>query len=352
MDEHVAGCPECYEVFAETVQFGLAEAEAEAVKRTGARVAAPFAFLRRPAFKTVAGLATAAVLLLASGLWFYRARFHRTPAPLVAELAEAMGARRFVEPRLTGGFRHGRLTTLRSGDTPQGLDAQSPAVLAAVARIREQAEGETSPEALGALGITYLVSGDAAAAVKALESASAQEPKNARLLSDLSAACLVRAAQADEPADIPKALEAAERAIALEDAPPEAYFNRALALEGLHLVDAARKAWEDYLQRDSTSGWADEARQHIEALPKVRQSSAEEDKARVRTALEEGPAATDRLADEAPQLLRDYLEDELLRGELPLATALQITLVGRFYERLGDHAVHVSERVRYLATGT
>jgi phosphate uptake regulator len=35
-----------------------------------------------------------------------------------------------------------------------------------------------------------------------------------------------------------------------------------------------------------------------------------------------------------------------------LATALQITLVGRFYERLGDHAVHVSERVRYLATGT
>ena len=26
MDEHVAGCSECYEVFAETVQFGLATA--------------------------------------------------------------------------------------------------------------------------------------------------------------------------------------------------------------------------------------------------------------------------------------------------------------------------------------
>ena len=149
MDEHVAGCPECYDVFSETVQFGLAEEEA-GVMRTGAGAAAPSKFLRRPAFRTVAPLAIAALLLLAVGLWSQRARFQRAPLPLVAQLAEAMGTRRFVEPRLTGGFRHGRLTTMRSGDTPQGLDAQSPAVLGAVARIREQAEGDVSPAALGA----------------------------------------------------------------------------------------------------------------------------------------------------------------------------------------------------------
>ena len=34
-----------------------------------------------------------------------------------------------------------------------------------------------------------------------------------------------------------------------------------------------------------------------------------------------------------------------------LADALQTTLVARFYVRLGDHAVHVAERVRYLASG-
>jgi phosphate uptake regulator len=34
-----------------------------------------------------------------------------------------------------------------------------------------------------------------------------------------------------------------------------------------------------------------------------------------------------------------------------MADALQTALVARFYERLGDHAVHVSERVRYLAPG-
>ena len=314
MDEHVAGCPDCYEVFAATVQFGLAEPEAEneGVKPAEARLGSAGARLRPRMFGRAVGLAAAAALVVALGLWLYRTHAPRPSAPLVAELAQAMGARRFIEPRLTGGFRYGRLITLRSGEAPQGLDAQPAPVLAAVARIRAQAEGDTSPAALGALGITYLVSGDAAAAVKALESASAQKPDDPGLLSDLSAAYLVRAKQADEPADIPKALEAAERAIVRPGPPVEAYFNRALALESLHLVDAARKAWQDYLDRDASSAWADEARQHLEALSKVRRSSVEEDKARVRTALEGGPTAIDQLTEESPSIVRAYFEDELL----------------------------------------
>jgi CHAT domain-containing protein/tetratricopeptide (TPR) repeat protein len=314
MDEHVAGCPDCYDVFASTVQFGLAESEAEieGVKSAETRFGRAGAGLRSSRFARPLSLAAAAALVVALGLWAYRTRLPRSSAPLVAELADAMGARRLIEPRLTGGFRYGRLVTLRSGETPQGLDAQPATVLAAVARIRERAENDPSPEALGALGVTYLVSGDGAAAVKALESGSAQKPDDARLLSDLSAAYLVRAKQADEPADIPKALEAAERAVALPEPPVEAYFNRALALEGLHLVDAARKAWQDYLDRDPSSPWADEARQHLEALANVRRSSIEEEKARVRAAIEAGPAAIDRLAEDSPSVLRAYFEDELL----------------------------------------
>jgi hypothetical protein len=174
MDEHVAGCSECYQVFSETVAFALAEEQEEPVPSKPAPVVP---FVRRRAFQVLSGLAAAAALVLAVR---YSASLHAPAAqPLVAELAQAMGTTRFVEPRLTGGFQHGRLVVLRGGDVPQGLDAHSPAVLSAVARIRERTAGDTSPEALGALAVTFLVSGDAAAAVKALESATAQDPKSA-----------------------------------------------------------------------------------------------------------------------------------------------------------------------------
>jgi CHAT domain-containing protein len=252
----------------------------------------------------------ATVLVAFQQLWI--ARFRPGSSDPVAELARALGTTRFIEPRLTGGFQHGRYVVLRSADKPSGLDAYPPAVIAAVARVREKTEGDSSPQALGAQAVTFLVSGDVAKAVKALESATAQDPKNPRLLSDLAAAYLVRASRLDEPSDIPKALEAAEKAIEIQGAPTEAWFNRALALEELHLVDSAKKAWEDFLERDSTSAWADEARKRIEELPAAQQSTIEEDRVRARTALAEGSAAIDALADDEPAVLADYFLAELL----------------------------------------
>jgi phosphate transport system protein len=57
------------------------------------------------------------------------------------------------------------------------------------------------------------------------------------------------------------------------------------------------------------------------------------------------------LADDQLDDLHDRLVAELGEADIALADALQTTLVARFYERLGDHAVHVAERVRYLASG-
>jgi phosphate transport system protein len=45
------------------------------------------------------------------------------------------------------------------------------------------------------------------------------------------------------------------------------------------------------------------------------------------------------------------LTAELASGSLSLPVAIEVALVGRFYERLGDHAVNIAARVRYLATG-
>jgi phosphate transport system protein len=55
--------------------------------------------------------------------------------------------------------------------------------------------------------------------------------------------------------------------------------------------------------------------------------------------------------DDQLDVLHDELVEELGRSEIALPDALQTTLVARFYERLGDHAVHITERIRYLAPG-
>jgi phosphate transport system protein len=38
-------------------------------------------------------------------------------------------------------------------------------------------------------------------------------------------------------------------------------------------------------------------------------------------------------------------------GKIDLQTAVQLAMVARFYERIGDHAVNIGERVRYVITG-
>jgi phosphate transport system protein len=39
-------------------------------------------------------------------------------------------------------------------------------------------------------------------------------------------------------------------------------------------------------------------------------------------------------------------------GRLSVAVAIEMGLVARFFERLGDHAVNVARRVRYLSDRT
>jgi len=54
--------------------------------------------------------------------------------------------------------------------------------------------------------------------------------------------------------------------------------------------------------------------------------------------------------DELDDLLVS-LTAELASGVVTLPVAIEVALLGRFYERLGDHAVNLTERVRYLVTG-
>jgi phosphate transport system protein len=59
--------------------------------------------------------------------------------------------------------------------------------------------------------------------------------------------------------------------------------------------------------------------------------------------------------DEQDDVLDDLhvsLTAELVSGTLSVPVALEMALIGRFYERLGDHAVNVANRIRFLATGS
>jgi phosphate transport system protein len=58
--------------------------------------------------------------------------------------------------------------------------------------------------------------------------------------------------------------------------------------------------------------------------------------------------ALDAADDEIDDLHRALLE-LLTEADLAAPVASEVTLIGRFYERLGDHAVHIAGRVRYAA---
>jgi phosphate transport system protein len=57
------------------------------------------------------------------------------------------------------------------------------------------------------------------------------------------------------------------------------------------------------------------------------------------------------LRDDEMDDLHRLMMAEVVEAELPLPTAMDMALVGRFYERLGDHAVNIANRLRYLQGG-
>jgi len=273
-------------------------------------------------------------------------------------LVEALGPRRLVEPRLTGGFAyapcrelpaggqatfpsHPRIGTAKcSSLPPPGSAAREAFSRAAVVVYRRRKHGPYG-QGLAKAGVVSLIANTAQGAERAISNleAAAEESPDPGVLSDLSAAYLVRAGQRQEPADLIRALETVERALAAAPRLPEALFNRALILDRLWLRNQAQRAWRQYQTVDSKSSWSAEAARHLAVLailPTTDFGQPERDAVQA-AARRAASADVLRLVALSPQSAREYVMNELLvqwgesflRGKRaaaasPLATARAI----------------------------
>jgi len=64
-------------------------------------------------------------------------------------------------------------------------------------------------------------------------------------------------------------------------------------------------------------------------------------------------AALDDMDDRLDRIHKDYIRALIEQGRdgADVQQAVQLALVGRYYERIGDHAVNIGDRVRYMVTG-
>jgi phosphate transport system protein len=65
-------------------------------------------------------------------------------------------------------------------------------------------------------------------------------------------------------------------------------------------------------------------------------------------------SALDDMDDSLDLLHKDYIQaifESHHAGVIDLQAAVQLALIGRYYERIGDHAVNIGARVEYMVTG-
>lgn len=213
-------------------------------------------------------LAIAASLLVMVGIGFFVWRASRSKDDLqdgLVALQAAFREERPVEGRLSD-FNYVPMQNQRGGSAKVDYVKRD---LAATLLLRERSD-RPSAASHQAAGKYYLMIGQFDQATKELDAAVALEPNNAKIHNDLGAVFLEQCQRAG-PNEVRlelcgRSLEHVQKALALDNTLLEALFNRALLFQILKSPTQSIAAWKDYLAKDNSSQWAQEAQRNLKQL--------------------------------------------------------------------------------------
>ncbi|HYV03601.1 MAG TPA: CHAT domain-containing protein, partial [Blastocatellia bacterium] len=219
----------------------------------------------------------------------------------------------------------------------------------------EETEKHPTAAAQHALGRLLVAEKNFRDGISHLEEALKADPDNARINSDLGAAMLEygRSLPVTDPDGrvdeaYARSLKYLNDALTLDPQLSAALFNRALLHEQMTLADRAIEDWRAYLEKDSTSPWADEARQHLIRLEEKQRQAAESRQNTVADFVSAFRARDSELAwalfgpnreKIINELLAAYLKDEGGRAAITVDEAFQaMTYAGELEKaRAWDH---------------
>ena len=213
------------------------------------------AFLSSP----VPAALMALIVLGLVGFFIWKSFFVSTDSEVLAALNKAYRAERPVESRITDLDYAPTKNTRGANDTDKTDKIERD--LAKTLALKAVSENPTA-ENLHTLGRVYLAEKNFDEAIEQFENAVKLTPNTAKLHNDLGVALLEKG----KLENLAKANEEFSKAIVLNKNLLDAYFNQALCIQALNLPNQAKEAWQKYLDLDSTSPWAEEARKNLETL--------------------------------------------------------------------------------------
>ena len=225
--------------------------------------------------------AVLAIVVFAVGFGVWRFAISNSDADRgLAQLRYAYQGKRPIESRISAIPDYAPFSETRG---PQRSSAEPMAHARAERYLLDAAQDPADSKSHQALALLYLTDKKYDLAIQELKLALSSSPNDASLQNDAGAAYLEISKSVDGTTDGAKvfdllndSLNHLDLAISLDPKMPEARFNRALCLQALFSNEQAKTAWEQYLELDPNSQWAEEARRNLKIL--------EENSARERTA--------------------------------------------------------------------